>query len=557
MINNDRINNKLSLRKKKIEKILNSKRNINIINTFHGSEHEIILYSKNDFTSGDLYIKLKTYYESKDIDNIRKIIINLVTLFHEKKFDNIELKEYYMKSGCNISKKEKFPFAKLLFNIGVNTEDKIIYIFCFNFILNFSFISNEFCKELIGEKKIDLIIEKLIYFSPIFKNDTNSIENIETDISNIKGHITRTESYFIGGQILKILGNIYISVENSDQFEIINFYDKIFYLISEFNFDENKSKYKSIYFGYLETLLWLIISFLQKEENFVKNYQDKLLGIIPYLFSDIKMLYFTQEIELLDQILEILETLSDKNKDFDAQIVDAFGIQILTNLFGYLFNNNKEGIIKITLNSDTTKKILNILINIFDSKCFEYFDDYLSFSLVIEKLISLYKLDGKNNFEIQEKLVKLMTNSACFYDIEQIINKFLLNGNIIKDLFKYYNSLHKKEMILFIDNVIEKQTKKVRDFILDLGAFDIIKNNICNFNENNIELVNKSIETFYKLIEKEKKYNIGLLFKKIYNTAIPEKIKEIALNINMDEKESKIKNIIFDFEVYENSLNND
>ena len=121
--NNDRINNKLSLCKKKIEEILSSKRNINIINTFQafnnnknnldfiGSESELISYSKNDFTSGDLYIKLKTYYESKDIDNIRKIIGNLVTFFHEKKFDNIELKEYYMKSGCNINNKEKFPFA--------------------------------------------------------------------------------------------------------------------------------------------------------------------------------------------------------------------------------------------------------------------------------------------------------------------------------------------------------------------------------------------------------------------------------------------------------------
>ena len=161
-------------------------------------------------------------------------------------------------------------------------------------------------------------------------------------------------------------------------------------------------------------------------------------------------------------------------------------------------------------------------------------------------------MHGKNNFEIQEKLVKLMANLACFYDIEQIIKKFLLNRNIINDLFKYYNSLHEKEMILFIDNVIETQTKEVRDFILDLGAFDIIKNNICNFNGNNIELVNKSIETFYKLIEKEKNYNIRLLFEKIYNTSIPEKIKEIVININM-ENENKIKNIIFDFDEYENS----
>ena len=575
--NQDRINNKLSLRKKKIEEILSSKRNINIINTFQvfndsndnldfiSSEHEIIPYSKNDFTTGDLYVKLKTYYESKDIDKIREVVNNLVNFFNVKKLDNIELKEYYMKSGCNINNKEKFPFAKLLFDIGANTEEKKIFIYCFNFILNFSFISNEFCKELIQEKKIDLILDKLIYFYPIFKDETNSIENIETDNTKIKSDATRTESYYFGLQIFRLLGNIYISAENFDQFELINFYDKIFYLISDFNLEEINLKHKRVFYEYLETLLWLIGLFVQNDENFIKNYQDKLLGIIPYFFNNIKMLYFTQEIDLLDRILEILEILSATNYDFAAQIVDAQGIQILTNLFGYLFSYNKESIEEITLNSEAICKILNIFINIFclESKYLEYFDDYSSFALVIEKLISLYKLHAKNHFEIQIKLVKLMANLACFSDIEPIITKFITNRNIIKDLFKYYNSFHKKDIILFIDNIIEIQPKKVIDFILDSGGFDIIKNNICNFNDNNTELVKNSIIAFYKLIQKEKGFNIRLFFEKIYNTAIPEKIKEIALNINVDENndeneyENKIKNILYDFDVYENSLNYD
>ena len=238
--------------------------------------------------------------------------------------------------------------------------------------------------------------------------------------------------------------------------------------------------------------------------------------------------------------------------------MDAQGIQILTNLFGYLFSYNKESIEEITLNSDAISKILNIFINIFclESKYLEYFDDYSSFSLVIEKLISLYKLHAKNHFEIQIKLVKLMANLACFSDIEPIITKFITNRNIIKDLFKYYNSFHKKDIILFIDNIIEIQPKKVIDFILDSGGFDIIKNNICNFNDNNTELVKNSIIAFYKLIQKEKGFNIRLFFEKIYNTAIPEKIKEIALNINVDdnndenEYENKIKNIFIFIYLY-------
>ena len=197
--NEDRLLNKLSLRKQKIENILSSKRNINIINTietFNNNDllpsiHEIIPYTKNDFISGDLYLQLKKAFDSKDFENIRNIVFNLVSFFNEKKMDNTEIKELYMKSGLNVinnningNKKENFPLASLLFNIGATTEDKYVYIYCFNFILNFSFISNDFCLDLINEKKIGTILDKLIQFYPIFiennyNNNINLIENIE------------------------------------------------------------------------------------------------------------------------------------------------------------------------------------------------------------------------------------------------------------------------------------------------------------------------------------------------------------------------------------------
>ena len=74
--NEDRLLNKLSLRKQKIENILSSKRNINLINTietFNNNDllpsiHEIIPYTKNDFISGDLYLQLKKAFDSKDFD---------------------------------------------------------------------------------------------------------------------------------------------------------------------------------------------------------------------------------------------------------------------------------------------------------------------------------------------------------------------------------------------------------------------------------------------------------------------------------------------------------
>ena len=115
----------------------------------------------------------------------------------------------------------------------------------------------------------------------------------------------------------------------------------------------------------------------------------------------------------------------------------------------------------------------------------------------------------------------------------------------------------KKNVILFIDNVFEKQSKSTRQFILDLGAFDILGNNICNYNDNNIEVVKNSIKAFYKLIVKEKEGNIRLLFEKIYNTAIPDKIKELAYECKLEESENVIKSLINDFETYEKSLDYD
>ena len=578
--NEDRILNKLSLRKKKIENILTSKRNINIMPTFQDfnnndfipSKHEIIPYTKNDFTSGDLYIQLKKAFDSKDCDNIKTIVLNLVSFFQEKKLDNIEIIELFMKSGLNVishnninDKKEKFPFAFLLFNIGLNTEDKYVYIYCFNFLLNFSFISNDFCLEIIKENKINLILDKLIYFYPIFIENNNahinSIENIETVDSNSFDYTEKTEAYYFGGQILKLLGNLYLSTDDSDQFETINFYDKIFYLITIFNLEEKNPKFKKLYFEYLETLIWLIILFKQKNENFILNYKDKLLMIIPYLLNDIKMLYFTQEIDLLERIIEFLDSLGDEHADFNAQMVDAEGIKILSNLFAYLFNDDNENKDDIILNSEIIDKILEIFINIFtlDSQCFKYCDDFIYFNTVIERLVSMYKLHVKNHFETQKKLIVLLSNMACFEDIEQIVQKIFLNKNIIKDLFKYYNPNHKKSIVLFIDNIFEKQRKNVRDFILDLGAFDILGNNICNYSDNNIEIVKNSLKAFNKLIEKEKKGNIRLLIEKIYNTAIPDKIKELAYELKFQEIEIEvvIKSLIKDFETYEKSLNYD
>ena len=317
--NEERILNKLSLRKKKLEEVLSLKRNNDIIKTFQAinkdngnnnieniesTMHEIIVYTKNDFISGDIFIKLKKAYDLNDINNISEIILNIANFAQKKKLDNIEIKELLMKSGYNlnnnnINQKEKYPLAFLILNIGLNTNDNLIYIYCFNFILNFSFISEDFCREINNEKNINLILERLIHFYPLFdeKNKINAIENIEIN-DNLNEHNSKdkddVESFFVGEQVLKILGNIFIDCNDVELFEKNNFYNKIFYLIEIFNSEEKDSKYQNIYHKFFETLLWLISLFLEKEENFIINYKDKLLIIIPCLLKQIKMLYYIQ-----------------------------------------------------------------------------------------------------------------------------------------------------------------------------------------------------------------------------------------------------------------------
>lgn len=560
--NEERILTKLSLRKKKISEKISSKRFMNISSTLQSlnitKNLKNISYTKENFTSGEIYTELLIAYNSKNEEKIKEIIVNIISYFADVKINNLEFTEILLNSGINNKENSdtKFPLATLILNIGINTKDKSIYIYCFNFVLNFSFISNEFCREITNEYMVSIISDKLSEFYPLFMED--KIELKENFYLNEFNPTEIAEAYHVGSQILKLLGNLYLSVDTYECFEIINFYNKICYLLYIFKYEENCKKYNNIFSEYLETLIWLINMFYIKNENLVVNYGDKLLMIIPCLFNDIKSLYFTQNIDILEKIIALIDYISDINREFLEQIVDSDAINILTNLFGYLFKESYQETDEIVLNSDIISKILGIFINIFtlDSKDLKNVD-FLNFSIVLQKLFSLYKVHHTNHFELQRKLIIILSNLACFEDISDIVTKIILNGNILKDLFNYYYTFHKSEVILFIDNVMEKQHKNIRDFILEMGAKDIIKNNICEYDKNMIDIVKGSIQILYKLIKAEKAFNIRLLFEKIYNTSIPERIKELVNDENMNDIDIIIHFIVSDFETYEKSIQND
>ena len=138
------------------------------------------------------------------------------------------------------------------------------------------------------------------------------------------------------------------------------------------------------------------------------------------------------------------------------------------------------------------------------------------------------------------------------------------------NLFKYFFHSHQFDTVFFISNIMEKQLKNVRDFLINLGALDIIINCICN--NQTIIVIKISIKALYQLIKAEKLNNIRALFETLYKTSLPEKIKELVydtdINKENDDDDKFIDNVsenipnifqklIYDFEEYEKSLDYD
>jgi hypothetical protein len=372
---------------------------------------------------------------------------------------------------------------------------------------------------------------------------------------NNENHYNESAAYNFGSIILKLFGNLFLSVDSHQPFEEINFYEKIFFLFYAFDIEIDNKKYIKYIYDYMDTLIWLIYIFLKRVKDIEVNYKDKIIKIFPNLLNGIKALYFTQEIDLLEKILEIINQIIEMNTTFLNNFVELDIINILSLLFGYLFTSDKNGS-EIKLNNDIIDKILALYIDIFtvEQKYVENID-LSHFAFVYEKLLDKYKMNHINNYCIQDELVQLLSNLACFKDIEQIIQNFMMNNKIITIIFKYYYEYHKLKTLSFICNAMANQLKGVRDSIINLGGLDIIIKNICNYDGNSKEVIASSIEILYKLIEAENLFNVNLLLEKLYKTSVPDKIKALYYEKGIQpETEATLKIIIHIFEKYEKYL---
>ena len=565
--NKERISYKLTLRKEKIQKTIFDKRGTKPLSDIFNFDFDNASKELNskDILSGVFYDYMEKAYKENNINDLQKLMKSFHSFINNKQMDNNQFKELLSKGDSsyniknNIQKKTFSPLCSLIFEVGLNTDDRAIYIYSFIIILDFSYISNEFCIEIVNSKTLNKIFDRLIHFFPSFmENKKINHQHYKFFKINTENIIGESAAYNFGCIILKLFGNLFLSVDSYKPFEEINFYEKIFFLFNAFDIEIDNKKYINYLFDYIDTLIWLIYNFLKRVKDIEVNYKDKIIMIFPNLLNSIKALLFTQETELLEKMLEIINQIIEMDNIFLQKFVELDIINILSLLFGYLFTSDKNGS-EIKLNNDIIDKILTLYIEIFtvDSKYVENLD-LSHFAFVYETILDIYKKNHFNHYCIQDDLVQLLSNLACFEDNEQIVQTFMMNKKIITNIFKNYYEYHKLKTLSFIGNVMSNQLKGVRDFILNLGGFDIINKNICNYDGNSKEVIASSIKILFKLIEVERLFNVNSLLEKLYKTSVPDKLKALYYEKDIQpETEDILKLIIKIFETYENNLDDD
>jgi hypothetical protein len=164
--NENRISFKLSLRKQKIQELIFNKRGHNSLNQVLNIADDDIKIKENDILSGIYYDYLENAYKTNDNVALCKLLNSFAIFLDEIPKANEDIKIILMKANSSkinkINEKDNkdtnFPLSYLIFQISINANDKIVYIYSMGLILNFTFISNEFCKEISNEEMLNKII---------------------------------------------------------------------------------------------------------------------------------------------------------------------------------------------------------------------------------------------------------------------------------------------------------------------------------------------------------------------------------------------------------------
>ena len=546
MFNNIILDNKLSLRKKKINEFIISKRQINnpltVKNEIINKQQKHVNYTSNDLSSGYIYTLLYNAINLNDELKIREIINQLSIILKFEVIKDPKMVDILKRSGSLFIGKNNtyfFPITELLVKIIKTTNSDYLFLLCINILLNFSFISDESCLNLSNNEFLNIIVEQLIKFYPNISANNN--------INNEK-----IQGYYVGSQVIKLLGNIFISFFNKINFNQSNFFKKIFNLFEVFDFENKNQRFNKVYFEYVDNLLWIITSFITKIKNIYPYYINDILNIIPTLIKDLKFFcdlketnkYIIKIIFIIEKIFELNE-IDDKNNMVDLneingiyqiytkKMLESGILKIIIQLLENILNDNREEE-KTDINMESIILIFSRIfsaVNNLNYRCDNI--DPLNFQSLIEKLLRKYRLNLRSHKKIQIYLINILASFAFLNDNVQITKYIFYNKNIIDQLFKYYYKTNKMPFLRFILNIVENQNTEVIYFIMNSGGLKIVEENIKNFEQiNNNSIIEHSIKIFWKVTEKEKITGIKHIFDKLNKSDFFDKVYLLYYNNN-------------------------
>ena len=157
------------------------------------------------------------------------------------------------------------------------------------------------------------------------------------------------------------------------------------------------------------------MKFLEKQNNEKIDLRENLIELIPKLIQIIRMFYYSNDTNLLLQLLQNIHIISNL-EDKLIEILYESGIIInICNLFEYLFTEFPQNENLIILDCDCVNECLKIFINIFtiDNNILKiYYNNELA--LVINKLVYKYRFYQNSECNIQDSIIISINLSSKF-----------------------------------------------------------------------------------------------------------------------------------------------
>jgi hypothetical protein len=372
-------------------------------------------------------------------------------------------------------------------------------------------------------------------------------QNISILINIINKFITYYPENYLLSNIYNIFGNLF---DNENDYELLlktNFFHSLFLSIQLFNIED----YSIENFSYLESLMWILMKFLEKQDNKKIDLIQNLIESIPKIIQIIRMFYYSNDTGLLHQLLQNIYIISNLEDELIKVIYESGIIMNICNLFEYLFTEFPQNENLIILDCDCVNECLKIYINIFsieDSNILKiYYNNELS--LVINKLVYKYRFYKNNDCNIQDSIINLLFNLACFPEVITIDN-ILEDEKMLSLIIKYYSKNNIYKTLIFFDNIINLHPT-LTEKCIDLNLFDVI---ILGLNEEffgnqKFDILKMEFQILFRLINLDlNSKNKKIIRNEFENRNIKELLEKIVLN-----EKNKEMNLLFEqfIKIYE------